>query len=180
MSRNLTSALICIAFCFGILLQPAHADIPKMISYQGRVTDGGGATVADGTCDMAFKLFDAVTGGTQEWESGTVSITVTDGVFTTLLGEAPQIPILLHFTEDLWLEVVFDGVTQSPRHRMASVGYAYMASGLVPGTQMHESMLGELLHVHNQRSSGSANGVEARTYSSSGYALIGIAEATQV
>jgi hypothetical protein len=149
-----------------------------MISYQGRVTDSGGTPVADGSYDMQFRIFNAATGGDQKWESGTVPVDVTDGVFDALLGESPQPLIILAFDEDYWLQVTFDGVTQSPRQRMVSVGYAYMASGLVPGTQIEEAMYGEVLHIHNLQTSGAADGIEVRTNSVDGYGVYGRADAT--
>jgi len=154
------------------------ADIPKEISYQGLITDSGGTPVADGTYTMEFKIFDASTGGTQKWESGPVSVDVSGGVFTVLLGGAGQPALLLSFEEDYWLELTFDAVVQSPRQRMASVGYAYMASGLVPGTKIEEAMYGEVLWVKNQNTSGEAHGIMGKTLSTSGYAIMGFAEAT--
>jgi len=111
-----------------------HADVPKMISYQGQVTDDSGVPVADGDYDMAFSIHDAVSGGNLEWSSGSRSVTVTNGVFNVLLGES--IAIDLEFDEDYWLEVEIEGDTQSPRQPLGSVGYAYMASGLVAGTEV--------------------------------------------
>jgi hypothetical protein len=55
------------------LVTNASAEIPEMISYQGRVTDDIGVPVADGTYDMRFRIYDGETGGTLEWDSGTQS-----------------------------------------------------------------------------------------------------------
>jgi hypothetical protein len=112
----------------------ASAEIPQVIGYQGRVTDNSGVPVADGSYTMRFRIYDAQTGGTQLWNSGTHSIPVADGIFNVLLGQSPQTTLTLLFDEDYWLLVTFDGEDQLPRRRLASVGYAYMASGLVPGT----------------------------------------------
>ncbi|MBN1423980.1 hypothetical protein JXA88_05420, partial [Candidatus Fermentibacteria bacterium] len=155
-----------------------NAEIPRIISYQGKVTDSGGNPVADGSYDMQFRLFNAAAAGDQRWESGTVSVQVTGGVFSVLLGESPQPLIILHFDEDLWLQVTFDGVVQTPRQRLSSVGYAYMASGLVPGTEIEEAMYGGVLNIRNQETSGVADGIYVRTNSTGGYAVQGIAEAT--
>lgn len=45
-----------------------QAEIPRNISYQGKVTDAGGSPVADGAYMMEFKIFDAETGQTRSDE----------------------------------------------------------------------------------------------------------------
>ena len=46
-------------------------------------------------------------------------------------------PVLdLPFDEDYWLLTTFEGINQTPRKRLGSAGYAYMASGLVPATEV--------------------------------------------
>ncbi len=133
------SAILASLFAF-VLFGSAIAEIPELISYQGKVTDSGGTPVADGTYAMRFRIYDAVTGGAMEWDSLNRSIAVSDGVFNVLLGESPQPTLNLPFDEDYWLLVRFEGVDQSPRQRLTSAGYAYMASGLVPGTLIEGSV----------------------------------------
>ncbi len=114
----------------------ALAEIPRVMGYQGRVTDNGGNPVADGSYNMRFRIYTAQSGGTLLWDSGTHSTTTSGGVFNVMLGEAPHPALALAFDQDYWLLVTFDGEDQLPRKRLGSVGYAYMASGLVPGTQV--------------------------------------------
>jgi hypothetical protein len=130
-------------FVVGLLLASwSFAEIPQMMSYQGKVTDSGGSPVADGTYTMRFRVYDAATGGTMLWDSGSRSIQVSGGVFNVLLGESPQPSLSLDFDTDYWLQVTFLGTNQTPRHRLGSVGYAYMASGLVSGTEVSGSAAG--------------------------------------
>jgi hypothetical protein len=156
----------------------AFADIPKMISYQGRVTDASGVPVADGTYTMQFRLFNAEVGGDQRWESGDVSVTTSGGVFNVLLGGSGQPLILLHFDEDLWLAVRFEGVDQTPRQQMTSVGYAYMASGLVPGTEVESSLPGPLFTADNTSTGGGADGLKGETSGNNGRGVHGVAVST--
>ncbi len=84
----------------------------------------------------SVRIWNASVGGSALWDSGVRTVAVSGGVFSVLLGESPQPPLLLPFDQDYWLEVTFNDVVQSPRQRFASVWYAYMASkasGLVPG-----------------------------------------------
>ncbi len=159
----------------------AQTDIPKVISYQGKVTDSGGTPVADGTYAMRFWIYDAATGGTGLWDSGARSVDVSGGVFSVLLGESPQ-PILdLDFDQDYWLLVRFDGIDQTPRQRLASVGYSYTASGLIPGTEV----IGEVttgnrsaIKGTNTAASGYTYGIYGRAYSTQGYGVVGLASAS--
>jgi hypothetical protein len=164
----------------------AFADIPRMISYQGRVTDDTGVPVADGTYNMRFRIYDDEAAGNLEWDSGTQSVDVEGGVFNVLLGESPQPTLNLDFDEDYWLLVTFDGVNQTPRQRLTSAGYAYMASGLVPGTVVEGAVsgggaiegdnnaatgnvYGGVFDVGPTHSGGYGAGVLGRNTSSAGY-----------
>ena len=111
---------------------PSSADIPKIISYQGKVTDTGGNPIPDGTYDMQFSIWNQESGGFAPlWMSGMHNVDVTDGIFSVLLGTVGTSPLDLEFNVDLWLDVTIEGDTQTPRQRLGSVGYAFMASGLV-------------------------------------------------
>jgi hypothetical protein len=69
-------------------------------TYQGQLNDG--VTVANGTYEMEFKLFDALSGGTQIGSTITnTGITVTNGIFTVQLDfGATAFP-----SADRWLEI---------------------------------------------------------------------------
>src|SRR5260370_27106576 len=69
--------------CLALLLSVAASGQTSTITYQGRLTDGG--TPANGTYDLQFKLYDALTGGTLQGSPSTVTrtgVNVTNGVFT--------------------------------------------------------------------------------------------------
>ena len=161
-----------------ILIGSTMADIPRLISYQGKVTDTGGSPVADGSYNMRFRIYDSLTGGSLEWDSGVHSVQVTGGVFNVLLGESPQPALNLYFDEDYWLLVTFAGVNQTPRQRLASVAYAYMASGLVPGTLIQgsvSSVTSSAIKAVNTATSGMRYGGSFETAASSGRAVYGFA-----
>ena len=157
----------------------AAADIPKVIGYQGRITDNSGVPVADGTYTMRFRIYTAATGGTLLWDSSNQSVTLAGGIFHVLLGESPQPAVNLSFGQDYWLSVQFDGEYQNPRKRLGSVGYAYMASGLVPGTEITSNSSGAMLTATNTNTSSGygLHGVTAST--SSGRGIYGHATATE-
>ncbi len=128
-SQTVVTFILAVTALVATLFLPSLAEIPQVISYQGKATDSGGTPVADDNYTMRFRIYNAASGGTLRWDSSNRTVAVSGGVFNVLLGESPQPPILTQFNEDNWLLVTFAGVDQTPRQPMASVGYAYMASG---------------------------------------------------
>jgi hypothetical protein len=180
MSRVLCSALVCVAVASSV-----SADIPKVLSYQGKVTDSGGTPVADGDYSMTFTIYDAETSGTSLWSSGTVTVTVSDGIFSVLLGESPQPTLSLDFDADYWLEIDIAGDVQSPRTPLGSVGYAYMASGIVPGTEMVDSRGSPIFKGTNlgtgaglRGDSEQGDGVRGESSATDGKGVYGVTTAT--
>ncbi|MBN1424961.1 hypothetical protein JXA88_10425 [Candidatus Fermentibacteria bacterium] len=173
----LFSAVVTLLF----LVFSSHAEIPQVISYQGKVTDTAGNPVPDASYSMRFRVYDAESGGTLRWDSNAQTVAVSGGIFNVLLGESPQPAITLDFTTDYWLSVTFSGTTVSPRSRLASVGYAYMASGLVPGTQISGSVTtgsGAVLATVNTATTGTTYGAYGQVSSTEGRGLYGWATAT--
>ena len=139
------------------MFSTVSADIPNLISYQGKVTDLSGNPVADGSYSMRFRIYNVSTGGSSLWDSGVQMVSVAGGIFSVLLGESPQPALELAFDEDYWLLVTFDGINQTPRQRLTSIGYAYMASGLVPGTVITDDIASDhVLAVQNTGNDGIA------------------------
>ena len=162
-SRSAVSASLIILL---IALCPfALADIPTIINYQGKVTESDNTVVPDGRYEIRFRIYDDDVLGNLEWDSGLDSVDVSDGIFSILLGESPHPAIELAFDEDYWLEVTVEGDDQIPRQRLASTGYAYMASGLVPGTVMAGSLSPPILQGVN---AGTGAGIRGESAEGSG------------
>jgi hypothetical protein len=148
------------------------------MGYQGRVTDNSGNPVANGTYTMRFRIYTAETGGALLWDSNNQSVAVSGGVFNVMLGESPQPALGLAFDQDCWLLVTFSGQDQTPRKRLGSVGYAYMASGLVPGTEVIGSVMDSpyaAIKGVNTASYGINYGGRFESASSTGYGVYGYA-----
>ena len=96
--------------------------VPTGMNYQGRLEKDGFPVTGSKT--MEFQLFDAVTGGNSLWTSGSLTVTVTQGIFSALL---PIPTTALNGTSQRYLEVAVDGVTLSPRDPMRTVPYAAIA-----------------------------------------------------
>ena len=103
-------------FCFS-------ADIPKLINYQGMLTDDSG-TPLSGSYNLIFRIYDDTTGGNLKWSETQNGIPVEDGLFNVMLGKATELD--LPFDQSYWLEVQVENDTL-PRLRFTSVAYAYRA-----------------------------------------------------
>jgi hypothetical protein len=121
--RKVLSLLGILAF----LLSPAYlaADIPKLINYQGMLTDNLGNPIT-GKVEIIFKIYNDSTSGTKKWEETQTGVVVTDGLFNVVLGSVTTLDTL-SFEEDYWLDINVDGEQMPRRLRFTSVGYAYRA-----------------------------------------------------
>jgi len=160
---------------------PVSAEIPQIINYQGKITESYGAPVVDDDYIMKFSIYDAETGGTLMWDGGWQWVAVEDGYLHELLGQNPYPPIDLAFDQDYWLLVNFEGEDLLPRKRLGSVGYAYMASGLVAGTEVSGAVntgTNSVIKATNTSTTGTVNGICGSSTSTEGRGVYGEATAT--
>src|SRR5262245_60695691 len=105
----------------------AHAQAPRLISYQGLLSDASGAPITDGSHLLRLTLYDAALGGNALW-SETHNATTERGVFSILLGSSTSIPTSLAFDRPYWLGLSLDGGAEmTPRTALASAPYALNA-----------------------------------------------------
>ncbi|MCX7733140.1 MAG: hypothetical protein N2248_08305, partial [candidate division WOR-3 bacterium] len=99
--------------------------IPRLLSYQGRLTDSLGNPVPDGSYQLTFRLYSQETGGTPFWtEVQTVS--VRNGIFSVLLGSVTPISSVPD-AGTVYLSLQVDtGSELTPRLRIVSAAYAFL------------------------------------------------------
>jgi hypothetical protein len=97
---------------------------PRLINYQGMVTDAGGNPL-NGQYMMIFSIYDDTTGAGSVLWVDSVYVTISQGLFNVMLGSGTALN--LTFDKSYWLEVKVDYQTM-PRVRLTSAGYAYRAS----------------------------------------------------
>ncbi|MBN1268465.1 MAG: hypothetical protein JXB04_02675 [Kiritimatiellae bacterium] len=122
MKRYLTTAAL-----YSLALSIAHAQVPELINYQGRLVDG--ASLANGPYAIVFRLYDADSGGTELYVE-TQTVTVVDGLYATAIGASNAVPGALYealTNIPCYLEVEIDGNPMVPRERLASIAYALHA-----------------------------------------------------
>jgi len=137
---------ICLSLSTTSLL--AADVVPKLINFQGKLTDALGAALGNGTYTLKFELFSkkdsSQTGDALVWGESR-AVTVVNGVFNVALGGAGSTAVGSAAVSDLTLAfgdserflqttiVSGPGVTQPqtlmPRQQMASVPFAVQAQG---------------------------------------------------
>jgi hypothetical protein len=102
---------------------------PKMINFQGYLTDSLGQAVDDSALFMEFYLFDAPEAGNELWAEPQ-DVNVVEGVFNVLLGQFNPIPDSAFRTgTERWLQILIaPDQFLAPRTRITSVAYAYTST----------------------------------------------------
>ena len=102
----------------------AFAQVPRIMNYQGYLTNSGG-TPLNGTYSITFRIYDAATGGNLLWYE-TQSVTVTNGYFDVQLDLSVNGGDTLKFGRPYWItfEVGSDG-EMSPREKLAPVSFSF-------------------------------------------------------
>ena len=123
--RKYTCLMMSIALLL-ICATAVGADIPRLITYQGRLTDDIGIPIPDGTYNIDFAIYDDSISGSLLW--GEIhSVTTTDGLFSVQLGLHSSLDESIFIDHaDLFLRMQISG---SPEKDNVA------ASSNLPGTQ---------------------------------------------
>ncbi|HEX7319910.1 MAG TPA: hypothetical protein VF399_06095 [bacterium] len=102
---------------------------PRLLNYQGYLTDTLGNPINNSSVSMSFAIFDNSSGGAQKWTETQPSVSVDKGIFNVLLGSVTAIPdsVFLNST-GRWLELSVAGQTLTPRTQIVSSAYAYTST----------------------------------------------------
>lgn len=127
MNRYLSvfKSILLSILCIGTMVNGA---VPQLISFQGRLTDGG-TPVPNDTILIQLRIYDAPSGGTTLWDNGFRGIPVLNGLFSYLLGDSTALPDNLFASDTVLYLGIKVGVDPeiSPRTRLTTMGYAYKA-----------------------------------------------------
>ncbi len=111
----------------------ALAQVPNQINYQGRLVDG--TNLVNGSVGMSLKLYNVASGGTALYEDFSL-VNVVDGLYSTFIGDNTVSGSLTNAltNSSVYVEVVVNSNTLTPRERLASVAYALRAgnAGIQP------------------------------------------------
>lgn len=129
MPRANFSKILCALTLLSCL---AIAEVPALISYQGRLTDTDGEPAADGNYLLTFTIWNdpaSVAPEAKKWSSEIRGVDVVNGLLSYNLGDSIALPHdLFSANPNLWLGVTVGTDAEiSPRTEMISVGTAYHA-----------------------------------------------------
>jgi hypothetical protein len=114
-------AVVLFLCLLGMSASPARADVPNLMTVQGRLTDVSDVILPDGTYSIRFRVYDDEFAGNVIWES-TTPVPVNGGLFTVSLA----IPDTVFNSPNRWLGIKVDlNPEGTPRQRLTSVGYAH-------------------------------------------------------
>jgi hypothetical protein len=105
---------------------PDAVTIPRLLSYQGKLTDNSGNPVADTTYSVSFRLYSVASGGTAFWNE-TQTVRTKAGLFAVLLGSVTPIGSMPDAGAAYLGMAVAGGAELTPRLRIASTAYAYLS-----------------------------------------------------
>lgn len=109
----------------------AATGINHTINFQGKVTNANGTNVSNGSYTFVFKLYSVSSAGSAIWTESK-SLTVTDGVFQTNLGDVTSLPGSVDFnTDNIYLGMAFNSDPEmSPRIQFTASPYAFNSEKL--------------------------------------------------
>jgi len=164
------------------MVSSSEAEIPHLIRFQGKLVDADGEPLNDDRCRITFRIYDADDGGSLVWDETHQEVSVTNGVFTVLLGsiDPDRDPLDLSFDENYWLsmEVERDG-EMAPRQQITSAGYAYHAKTAYQAENADRAESADEADVaHSVDPQGQDSGLDADTVD--GYDTSTTASATSI
>lgn len=143
-----------------------HAQAPRMISYQGFLTDKNDVPVADGAYQITISLYDQLSGGTMLWTE-IQTVPVKHGVFSAGLGSVTPFPSSLMFGVSYFLGIAVSGGAElSPRTPLLSAPFAMWAT--VADTARHFSGSGVVTTVNSQSGAITLQGGGGTTINNNG------------
>lgn len=115
---------------YQLLITDAYAAIPRLINYQGKLTNAQGQPIT-GTINITFKIYDVESCGAPLWTEPYTGLTIDKGIFNVMLGG--QTALNLAFDKPYYLGIQVGSDTEmTPRQRLASSAYAFTAENGVP------------------------------------------------
>lgn len=114
------TALITLSFVVN-----SSAQVPKLISYQGILTDSLNVAKPDGNYQITFRLYESLAGGSAVWQEQK-TLGVKKGLFNTSLGDQTQFSNAFKFDKPYWLSLQIGTEPElSPRIPLTSVAYSF-------------------------------------------------------
>ena len=125
MFRRLMFLLVIASLMSGMFLATSQAAVPKILNYQGTLSDSSGKAV-NSSVSMTFNIYKEETGGIALWTE-TQTVSVANGFYAVVLGNTNSIG--LPFDTQYYLGVKVGTDTEmTPRNKLATLPYAFRAA----------------------------------------------------
>ncbi len=123
--KNLSTILLMV--CMGALCAlQLHGQEAPTISVQGTLKDASGASVADGTYSVTFRLFNQETGGDPVWQE-VATVEVVGGIYSHYLGSVTPLNAA-NFASTLYMGLKVGSYELNPRTRMTYAPYTFSSN----------------------------------------------------
>lgn len=155
--------LLCLFVAVSMLLPfGASAQIPRILSMQGVLTDANNQPLPDGMYNITFRIYDSQSGGNLLFEEY-FAIPVTRGNYLAFIGEKNALN--LAFDKPYWMSVTPDGSKEAPRMQLTTSPYAFKAVKTeMADTASFSANSARALIADAAAPTGPAGGVLAGTY----------------
>lgn len=115
-----------ILFTLFLAIQLSWAQVPRLMNYQGLLTDASGVAVPDGNYNVTLRIYLVPVGGSPIWEEAQL-IAAHNGIFNAILGSI--VPLEIPFNDQYWFGVTVGAGTElTPRIPFTSSAYSLNAS----------------------------------------------------
>jgi len=120
------------------------------LHYQGRLLDPAtGNPRSDGTYPMVFSLYTVASAGSPLWTE-TKDVSVSDGIFSTLLGDTNVLNPAIFNGQELWLGITVGADPQmTPRQPLVYVPHAFYALNSDTVDGYHSYQFAQASHSHS-------------------------------
>jgi hypothetical protein len=108
---------LSLSFFIICIYDSSFAQIPKVISYQGILTDTAGIAKPDGLYNFTFLMYEASSGGNALW-SESKKLNVKNGLFSTNLGDNTPFGNDVKFDKPCWLSIQIESDAELPSRIM--------------------------------------------------------------
>jgi len=150
---------------------PISAQIPRLVSYQGLLTQPSGQPIADGNYSLVLRLYDAPAAGNLVYEETQV-VAVGKGLFNVIMGQTTPLTGV-NFEQSLWLETSIAGGTPfAPRTRLTVVPYAIRAERADKAGSLEPGSKGAVLSLNGLQGDVFARGQNGISVSQSGDTVV--------
>lgn len=150
----------------------ALAQMPRIISYQGILTDASGNFISDGNHTLSLKLYENAGGGAAVF-SETHNVPVVKGIFNAIIGSITPLPSNLSFDRAYFLGVSVDGGAEmSPRTALTTVPYAMHAAVADKAMSLDASVTGVVTNINGLSGALTLQGSGGTTINQNGNTIV--------